>query len=285
VTVKTGGGVLVVNDPVMASVSGGPTCGTLSPISTTTNPLGQATLAYTASITPGACTISVIEAQSGSGNSLAITQTAVANLVKVTANPARVPADGVTTSTVTVMVMSGATGAAVANDLVVLTLAAGGPLPTCGTLSASSGTTNAAGLLSVTYTSSTTVGFCGVIATEPATVGQGASTITQTLNPPPPVPDTVTLAANPSSITADGLSTSTVTATVMSGPVTVGGDPVMFRLNGPACGTLKSAMPSTDALGHATVTYTASTSVGFCNIVATEAMSASSASTTMTQHL
>jgi adhesin/invasin len=269
----------------MASASGGPTCGTLSPISTTTNALGQATFTYAASITPGACTISVTEAQSGSGNSVAITQTAVSNLVRVTVNPPRVPANGITTSTVTVTVVSGATGAAIANDLVVLTLAAGAPLLTCGTLSASSGTTNASGQLNVTYTSSTTVGFCGVIATEPATVGQGAATIIQTLNPPAPIPNVVTLVANPSSITADGVSTSTVTATVMSGPVTVGGDPVMFTINGPACGTLKSAMPSTDALGHATVTYTTSTSVGFCTIVATEAMSASSVSTTVTQHL
>jgi hypothetical protein len=44
-------------------------------------------------------------------------------------------------------------------------------------------------------------------------------------------------------------------------------------------------MPSTDALGHATATYTASTAVGFCTVVATEARTASSASTTVTQHL
>jgi adhesin/invasin len=198
-------------------------------------------------------------------------------------NPPRIPANGITTSTVTVTLVSGSTGAAVANDLVVLTLAGGAP---CGTLSASSGTTNAAGQLSITYIASTTVGFCGVTATEPATVGQGAATIVQTLNPPPPTANVVTLVANPSSITADGVSTSIVTATVMSGPVRIsGGDPVMFTTNGPACGTLKSAMLSTDALGQATVTYTASTIAGFCNIVATEAMSASSASTTVTQHL
>jgi adhesin/invasin len=108
------------------------------------------------------------------------------------------------------------------------------------------------------------------------------------------VPNNIAVSANPTSIRADGTSTSTVTATVTTGvgsnPVV--GDTVNFVATGVNPSTtctnsnLSALTGTTNAAGQVTVTYTASTTVGFCTITATETGStpAQSNSTTITQH-
>jgi adhesin/invasin len=92
--------------------------------------------------------------------------------------------------------------------------------------------------------------------------------------------------ANPSSIRADGISTSTITATVVnSAGGAMAGVPVMFTLHGTpgACGTAFPSLGVTNASGIVALTYTASTSTGFCTISATQAASGGSGSVTITQ--
>ena len=76
------------------------------------------------------------------------------------------------------------------------------------------------------------------------------------------VPTKLTITANPSSLTADGTSISTITATVTNEP----GDPVegvtvSFTIES-GCGSLSSDSNITDANGIATTTYTAGTKAG-----------------------
>jgi hypothetical protein len=101
----------------------------------------------------------------------------------------------------------------------------------------------------------------------------------------PPSAVTVAVTANPSSLTANGTSTSTVTATVTNSGVPVSGDEVGFLTSGSpsaACGLLSFPTP-TNSSGQATVTYTASTTAGTCTITATEDDYGQSGSTTITQ--
>jgi hypothetical protein len=93
----------------------------------------------------------------------------------------------------------------------------------------------------------------------------------------------VSVSANPSSIPADGSKTSTVTATVMSNGTPAANTSVTFTTGGgAACGIIGSPA-TTDAAGTATVTYTASTTVGSCGITATEAVDNLSGWITITQ--
>lgn len=100
--------------------------------------------------------------------------------------------------------------------------------------------------------------------------------------------DTVTVQASPSSIPADGASTSTVTVTVSGASGPVAGDPVTFVIS-PAtstaatCGTVNQQTVTTAGNGTATVTYTASSSNATCKIAATEAATGQSGTATVVQ--
>jgi Invasin, domain 3 len=98
---------------------------------------------------------------------------------------------------------------------------------------------------------------------------------------PPPV----SVSANPSSLPADGTSTSVVTVTVTKPDGTpASSDSVTFTSGGGvACGAMGGSPVMTNASGIATVTYTASTTAGSCNITATEATDNLSGSITITQ--
>lgn len=98
---------------------------------------------------------------------------------------------------------------------------------------------------------------------------------------PPPV----SVSANPSSLHADGSSTSVVTATVTQSDGTPAvNDSVTFTTaGGVSCGTIVGSPAMTNTSGSATVTYTASTTAGSCSITATEATNNFSGSITITQ--
>jgi hypothetical protein len=287
VTVKDSTGAVVSGDPLSFSLpSPAPaTCGTLSATSGVTNASGQATVVYTSSSTTGSCVITVNEAQDGQSATATITETTPSDTVTVTPSPAAVAANGATASSVTATVTN-PSGAAVSGDTVTFTTAAY-PAGACGTVSPTSGTTNASGAVTVAYVSSTTSGFCTITAKESATNGSGTGVIDQIASPAPST--TYSVAVNSPTLNATGTTTTTLTATVdttSTSGVGVPNDPVMFTLTGTpaaACGTLSSAMATTNASGVASVTYTTSTTAGNCTITATEANDDQSGSGTVAQ--
>jgi hypothetical protein len=253
--------------------SGG--CGTLSATSATTNSSGQASVTYTAPYTTGFCTITATEAtaqtgesgpQSGSAVLDDIASTAPATAPKVTITPATssVQANGTATDTLTISVEEGTSP--VPNDQVLVSLPS--PLPAyCGTLSASDVTTNSSGQATVTYTSSTTASTtpCTITAVEALEAESGNTSINQTAY------DSAVVTASPASIPANGTSTSTITVTVTSPTgAPVANLPVGFQTENPspsgACGTLSATGGVTNANGQASVTYTSSTTEGFCTV-------------------
>jgi hypothetical protein len=144
----------------------------------------------------------------------------------------------------------------------------------CGNLSASSGTTGRNGTFSVTYTASSTVGFCTITAASGSATG--SATVTQIDPTLAAAKTTYTIAASakPSSLAANGTSTSTITLTVTNGSAAVTGDAVLVSeraLKAGACGALAYGAPVTDSSGQDTVTYTSSTSRGNCVLRAFEA--------------
>jgi hypothetical protein len=100
------------------------------------------------------------------------------NITMVTATPSTVPADAASTAAVTTTVTSG--GTAVASDVVAFGLS-GSPAAACGTLGATTATTNASGQATVTYTASTTGGLCTVTGNEANGGTSASTTITQTV--------------------------------------------------------------------------------------------------------
>jgi adhesin/invasin len=288
-TVTNPNGFAVAGDAVtffLALANPPGACGTAGPVTGnppgTTDASGRVALLYFPSTTVGFCEIIAKDSSGGKG-AVTITQTrnplGTPNTVAVVANPSTIPADGLSTSTVTVTVTG--PGGAVGGDPVAITLS---PAAICGGITPLPGSTSAIGQVTVTYLGSTKPGPCAITATEAMTNASGSVTITQAQPA-----NTITLTANPSSILANGMSTSVITATVTgAGGAPVGGDMVTFSFPLPApasCGTLNPPVTNnTNAVGQVTVTYTASTTVGFCTIKATEASGASGI-VTITQHL
>ena len=96
--------------------------------------------------------------------------------VHVVANPASVPADGMSTSFLTVTVT---TGSGVAFDDPASLTTTPSVAGSCG-IAAATGSTNAFGQVTSTYTASTTPGTCTITATEANGGTTGSATITQT---------------------------------------------------------------------------------------------------------
>jgi adhesin/invasin len=289
-TVKNPAGTSPVSGDALSfttTPSGSGACGTLATnAGTTTNASGQVSATYVTSTTSGFCTITATEQATSPGTggnaSAVVTQTsspAPANVpytVAVSATPSSIPADGTTTSAITVTVAD-STSAPVSGDPVMLTAAGAA----CGKLSSTTGTTSAAGTVTgITYTASTTAGApaCTITATEANDGQSGNKGITQTA-----VKDTVMVSASPSIVPADGVSTSAVTVTVTSASGPVVGDTVTFTPSG-TCGNLSPSGPyATNASGQVSVTYTSSTTVGFCTITANETATGGSGSASIDQ--
>jgi serine protease len=100
--------------------------------------------------------------------------------------------------------------------------------------------------------------------------------------PPPPA---VNVVADPSSVPADGLSTSVLTVTVTTGSGVAYDDPVSLTLTPSVAGScgVASATGSTNASGQVTSNYTASSTPGSCTVTATEANGGTTGSTVITQ--
>jgi hypothetical protein len=238
------------------------TAGTLGPVIDNNN--GTYTATLTSSTT--AITATITGTLNGAGN--AITDTATVAFTTgiastatstLTASPASISADGVSTSTVTVQ-LKDASGAnlATGGDSVVLSA-------TAGTLGAVTDNNN--GTYTAILTSSTTVetatitgtlNGAGNTITDNATVAftsTAASTVTSTLT------------ANPGSIAADGVSTSTITVQlkdVAGNNLSAGGDSVVLSTTAGALGTLTD-----NNNGTYSATLTSSTMVETATISAT----------------
>jgi adhesin/invasin len=152
----------------------------------------------------------------------------------------------------------------------------------CGILSSMSGTTMANGTVTETYTAASSFGNCVITVSTSATPMTAAVAIAQT----PVAPSStyiVNLAANPSSVPADGVSTSTINVTVRdSNGLPVQDDPINLITTG-TCGQSSVQVGMTDAMGSFDTTYTASNVVGSCTVTVTEALSGLTTNTTINQ--
>jgi adhesin/invasin len=291
--VTTFSGTSVSADTVTFTVGGSPAaaCGTMNPASGSTNSSGNVTSVYISSTTSGFCTITATESGTGGSGTAVVDQTtspAPANIpytiTAVTFSPASVPADSSTTATASVTVKD-SLAAGVAGDTVRFSKGAGctGVLLNGG--SSATAVTNSAGTASVTYTAGSAVGTCTINAQEASTAKVGTGGEVQTA-----VPDSVTVVANPSSVTANGTSSSTISITVTdSSGNAVGAQALAITKSGTpaaACGTVP-ATATTNASGQASVVYISSTTTGFCTVTVTETGAAphnGSGSVTITQH-
>jgi hypothetical protein len=270
-------------------------CETLSGAATTgipTNAAGQASFTYESTDTSGFCTITAAVSNSaatevGSGSN-AIVQTGVtqtASSITVTAAPGSITADGTATSSVTATV-DGADGSGITADEVELTIPEGcgsfaGGLTTVFAPTTSSGATDP-----VLY-STTGVGPCTISATESDADLTGTTTVTGL-----PKDYSVSVTANPATLTANGTTTSVITATVDN---TTGapqpGDLVTFKVAGTTAsgdGSTPGSLPATfaavtNAAGQVNLTYTSSDDPGFYTVTASEADTGAIGSVTLDQ--
>jgi hypothetical protein len=184
VSVVGNGGSPIANDPVTYYLSG--TCGALSSNTATTGSNGETpAVTYTAPSSAGSCLVTAVESGGGSGTVL-ITESAAptATAVSVVATPSSLALISATSQIA--ILTSGAGGVPVGNQNVTLTMSGSGLLAPCGTLSASSGVTNAAGQLVVTYQAPAvvgTLGSCTITVTDTSASGNpsGSAAISEFL--------------------------------------------------------------------------------------------------------
>jgi hypothetical protein len=168
-------------------------CGTLGPPATGTGVLdppgasaaphymataanGQASVTYTSlntgpgATTPVVCTVTVQEANTAQSTFTTVTQNPQYYSMTLTANPMTLVANSGASSLITATVKN-TTGTPQQGLTVtfVVTPPNGNPPAVCGTLSASTATTNSSGQATTTYTANpgTTPGYCTITATEP----------------------------------------------------------------------------------------------------------------------
>ncbi len=202
---------------------------------------GVATVTYMASFTAGTTTIRA-QAASGASDTVNITLVGAAvGAVTLSAGSASIVADGVSTSLIRAVVKDTNNNNVADGTTVSFTT-------TAGILSAGSATTTN-GAATVTLTSPTLLG----TATITATVGGVNDTTTVNFVAGPVA--SVGVTANPSNLTADGASTSTIQATVTDANANpVANESITFSA---VSGNLTEASATTNANGIATVTYTA----------------------------
>jgi len=226
-----------------------------APTATTTN--GVATLTYTASNSVGFETITALAANGISGSVTITLISAIVGSVTVSAGSSEITADGIS-QTLIMSTVKDINGNNVVDGTAV------NFSTSAGNLSAATSTT-VNGIATATLTSSVTVGTAIVTVTAGGVLG------TTTVNFIPGAPNIINLTATPNNLSADGASTSTIRAVVNDarGNAVANGEVISFRVT---TGTgLLSAPTATTTNGVATLTYTASNSVGFETITALSA--------------
>ena len=219
--------------------------------------------------------------------------------ITLSASPASLTANGVTTSLITATVTGPAHVGEAGVTVTFSDTAAGAANPSgaCSTLPPTAvrgQVTGSAGTTAFVYTSSTTPGSCTITGMETITDQSNTVTLVQTSTPPAPVVYTITLSASPASLTANGVTTSLITATV-TGPASapVPGVTVTFSDTAAgaanpsgACGTLPTTAVSGQVTGSAGTTafvYTSSLTPGSCTITGRETTTDQSNTVTLVQ--
>ncbi|MEI7901170.1 MAG: invasin domain 3-containing protein [bacterium] len=254
VTLKDAGNQPVTNKTVTLAKTSGPGTPVITTVSGTTDTNGVATFTVK-STTAGVDVFTATDTTDG----VTVTQTATvtftvgavnAGTSTVAAAPTSVQADGSTTSTITVT-LKDAYNNPVAGKTVTLVSSRVAE----DTISAASGTSSVSGVVTFTVTSTTagssvfTATGDGVLLTPTATVTFGPSAAASTV------------AAAPSSVTADGSTTSTITVTLKD----AGNQPVtnktvtLAKTSGPGTPVITTVSGTTDTNGVATFTVTSTT--------------------------
>ncbi|WP_321944020.1 Ig-like domain-containing protein [Paraburkholderia tropica] len=251
------------------SVSWATSAGTLSASTSTTDSEGKATVVLTSSTTAQTATLTATAvAGSKTASVTFVADVTTAKVSTLTASPASITANGSAASTLTAT-LKDANGNALGAGLTVTWTT------TAGTLAATTSTTGSNGQATVVLTSSTTaqtvtVGASAVAGSNTATVAFVADTTTATVS---------SLVASPSSITANGTATSTLTATLKdaNGNALGAGLTVTWSTTS---GTLSASSSTTDSGGQATVTLTSSTTAGTATVSAVAVAGSKTASVT-----
>ena len=231
----------------------------------TNNTNGTYTATITSSTTVGTPTITATDGTASGTATLAQTAGGAAT-VTVALNPTSIIANGISTTVVTATVKD-AQGHLLPTETVAFKSS-----DTVEKVSTTTNNTN--GTYTATITSSTTVGTPTVTATD-GTVS-GTATLTQTVDPPA----TVTVALNPTSIIANGTSTTVATATVKdAGGLLLPTETVAFKSSD--AGDKVSATTNAGS-GTYTATITSSTTVGTPTVTATDGTVSGTAPLTQT---
>ena len=203
------------NNPVSGktvAIAQGTGHSTIAPASGTSNASGQVTFSvkdtkaevvtYTATDTTDPVTVTQTATVTFTAGAVSAT------VSTVSANPASVTADGMATSTITVTLLDSNSNP-VSGKSVTLAQGTGHS-----TISPASGTTNANGIATFAAkdTKAESVNYTATDTTDPVTISQTA-TVTFTAGPASATVSTV--AASPTSVTADGSTTSTITVTLL----------------------------------------------------------------------
>ncbi|ALS68415.1 hypothetical protein AT395_25065 (plasmid) [Pandoraea apista] len=245
------------------------TLGTLSADTSVTDSNGQAVVTLTSATTAGTATVTASAIAGNKTADVAFTpDVATANVASLTAAPAAIPANGASKSTLTATI----------KDANGNTVGAGIPVKwqtTAGTLSAANSQTDTSGVAIVTLTSATAAGIANVTATTTA----GNKTAPVAFVPDTATAGVVSLVANPTSIAANGSSTSALTATVKDASGNTVGAGVTVNWSTSA-GSLTGTSSVTDASGIATMTLKSATTVGVATVSATAVAGSKTANVT-----
>lgn len=258
-TVKDGTGNAVPGAVVTWTSS----LGDLSSTSTTTDANGRTSVTLKG-VLAGSATVKATANAGSSTTVVTLTpDVATAKVISLTATPGAIVADGTATSLLVAMIED----------------ATGNPVPAAnvtwstslGTLSSGATTTDATGKATVTLK-----GTVAGSATITAATTAGSLTTNVTLSPDGTTAKVIDLTATPSSITANGSSTSTLVATISD----VNGNPVGSGavVNWQATsGYLAAVSTTTDANSKATVLLTSSTTMGTATVTASSAAGSANA--------
>lgn len=227
------------------SVSWSTTRGDLAAASSSTDASGRATITLTSTQAGAASVTASAAAGSASAQVLVSADDASARVIGLTASPSTITADGSDSSTLTATIAD-ANGNAVG---------AGVPVAwstTRGDLAAFSSVTNSSGQAIMTL-SGTAAGAAIITATAAA----GADTVGVILQADPTTARVLSVSASPVSVAANGVDTSTLTATVVdaNGNAMVAGVSVNWSTT---LGSLSAASSLTDSAGKASIAISSS---------------------------
>ncbi|MCH9662149.1 MAG: Ig-like domain-containing protein [Gammaproteobacteria bacterium] len=234
-----------------ATVDFATTLGSIEPIVATTDENGVATATLTAATTTGTATVSATAGSASGTTDVAFVAGTAAN-VEVGADPTTLTADGSSTSAISARVTD-ANGNPVAGETVNFAT-------TLGAIDPTTATTNANGVATATLTAASSPGTANVTAV--AGAANGSTNVDFVVGSAA----NVDVTANPTTLTADGSSTSAITARVTDANGNpIAGESVTFQTTG---GTIAPAAATTDANGEANATLTASTSIETATVTA-----------------